>query len=59
MYCNICCYISLYFLRYKNALNSRLKVQLFCEQKDHEGAINVLKTVFEEFKSAVCDKHIV
>lgn len=44
--------------RYKNALNLRLKVQLSLEQKNVENAIITLKTIFDEFKSAVCNKSV-
>ncbi|KAL4121330.1 hypothetical protein QTP88_013864 [Uroleucon formosanum] len=47
------------FEMYKIALNLRHEVQLLLEQKDYENAILVLCIVFENFKSAVCDKCIV
>ncbi|XP_022164341.1 fanconi-associated nuclease 1-like [Myzus persicae] len=47
------------FEMYKIALNLRHEVQLLLEQKDHENAILVLCIMFENFKSAVCDKSIV
>jgi len=45
--------------RYKIALNLRNEVQLFLEHKDYENAILVLCIMFDNFKSAVCDKSIV
>jgi len=44
--------------RYKIALNLRCEVQLSLEQKNHKNAIILLNEMFENLKSAVCDKSL-
>ncbi|VVC25455.1 VRR-NUC domain [Cinara cedri] len=43
---------------YKVALNLRYKVQLSLEHKDHKNAFIALKTMFDNFKSAVCNSDV-